>query len=106
MPAVTCIEHETKGVCDVGKPCCPHMRYGLNIEGTGLLEVGGQAVHLLSQMGDARCPHGGKYESIEGAALLEVNGLGVTLIGHLTKCKICEMLGEHMTGNDLLDVAG
>jgi uncharacterized Zn-binding protein involved in type VI secretion len=104
MPLATCVNHATTGVCDIGLPCCPHGRTGTNGEGSGIFEIEGAAVHLLTHTGPTNCPHGGVFSSVEGSSMIECEGLPVTLVGHGTVCQTCGQSGAHAEGSDIFEV--
>lgn len=104
MPLVTRVSDGTTGTCNLGLPCCPHGRSGTNAQGTPLLEVDGQSVHLVGHTGPTNCPHGGTFASVQGSGLIEVEGIPVTLVGHTTVCGSCGQSGTHSSGSHLMDV--
>ena len=103
MPLATRITDATVGTCDIGEDCCPHGRRGTNAEGSQLLDVEGQAAHLVGHTGPCNCPHGGTFESVEGSKLIEAEGKALTLTGQATVCRSCGKSGHHETGSKLLE---
>lgn len=106
MPAVTRVGDDTVGVCNIGLPCCPHGRNGVNTTGSPNIYVNGIPVHRISDIGDCRCPHGGSYQSITGSSSVFFNGIPVTRVGDITQCMACGQTGTHVSGSGNVFVGG
>jgi len=59
MPAIACIGHSHKGICDHGLPCCPHVVTGVIVSGSGDVKTNGIGVALLGSEVIHDCPHCG-----------------------------------------------
>lgn len=101
MPAVTRNNIDTTvGTCNIGLPCCPHGRNGINTSGCRTVIVNGYQLHTKTHQGSCRCPHGGTYTSTEGSPTVIAEGNPVTRIGDTTTCNACGCTGTHDSGSD------
>ncbi len=99
MPLTTRIGDTTVGTCNVGLPCCPHGRNGINTSGSPDVIINNKPAHRLSDTGSCRCPHGGTYASTQGSPDVIVNNLPLTRIGDTTVCQVCGQSGTHVSGS-------
>lgn len=99
MNEATRIGDDTAGICDPGYDCCPHVRNGINTEGSPDVRINGVCAHRIGDVGSCRCPHGGNYRSIAGSASVRANGKGITRVGDTTQCQSCGVTGAHVGHN-------
>lgn len=106
MPAVTRQGDATSGICDLGLPCCPHGRSGINQEGSPNVFINGKPVHRLNDTGPTNCPHGGTFASVEGSSTVFINNRAATRIGDMTTCQLCGKSGSHTSGSPNVFIGG
>ena len=100
MPAITRSPTDTTvGVCDIGLPCCSHVRHGNNATHSPNVYANMLPVHRLTDKGPTNCPHSGTFESVEGSPNVFVNKLKITRISDETICNDCGKKGQHDSGS-------
>lgn len=100
MPKITRAPADTTiGTCDVGLPCCSHVRHGNNQSHSPNVFANGLPVHRLTDTGPTNCPHSGTFKSTTGSPNVYVNSLKITRIGDITVCIVCGQTGNHDSGS-------
>ena len=107
MPSpITSVGDSTSGVCNLGLPCCPHARAGINTSHSPNVRVNSKFVHRLGDLGSCNCPHGGIFSSTSGSSSVRVNSIPVTRIADSTSCLLCGMPGIHISGSPNVRAGG
>jgi len=81
MPGIATVGDKTKGICDHGLPCCPHITNGVWTTGSPNVLLGGKPVVRVGDEGTHDCPHCGKIIAKTGSPTIKVNGKSVHRVG-------------------------
>lgn len=106
MPAAARLGDQEVGICNPGKPCCPHIRTGTNREVSPNVLINRLGAHRKTDTGPCNCPHDGTFRTTGGSSSVFINGRAAVRIGDGTTCIDCGQSGRHTTGSPNVFIGG